>query len=191
MVLINDPGAEIAALGPRGREPRCMWSDWWLIPHGVVGGLILICAVLVAVLWLTKPGEYDVKEALRLLPDLVRLIKRLATDPDTPRAVRIRLVLLLAYLAPADRLDSRLRPGARLCRRCDHRRAGVAVGDAERRDRRLGQALAGHARGAGCAETAVPVERQMNDCDPANRLEPIDSFGHVPHRRCLTHLHRR
>jgi len=76
-----------------------VWSDWWLIPLGVVGGLILIWAVLVAVLWLTKPGEYDVKEALRLLPDLVRLIKRLATDPDTPRGVRIRLVLLLAYLA--------------------------------------------------------------------------------------------
>jgi uncharacterized membrane protein YkvA (DUF1232 family) len=76
-----------------------VWTDWWLIPLGVVGGLILIWAVLVAVLWLIKPGEYDVKEALRLLPDLVRLIKRLATDPDTPRGVRIRLVLLLAYLA--------------------------------------------------------------------------------------------
>lgn len=76
-----------------------MWSDWWLIPLGIVGGLVLIWAVLVAVLWLTKPGEYELKEALRLLPDLVRLIKRLATDPDTPRGVRIRLALLLAYLA--------------------------------------------------------------------------------------------
>jgi uncharacterized membrane protein YkvA (DUF1232 family) len=66
---------------------------------GIVGGLVLIWAVLVAALWRTKPGEYDVKEALRLLPDLVRLIKRLATDPDTPRGVRIRLVLLLGYLA--------------------------------------------------------------------------------------------
>jgi uncharacterized membrane protein YkvA (DUF1232 family) len=76
-----------------------VWSDWWLIPLGIVGGLVVIWAVLVVVLWLTKPGEYDVKEALRLLPDLVRLIKRLATDPDTPRGVRIRLALLLVYLA--------------------------------------------------------------------------------------------
>jgi uncharacterized membrane protein YkvA (DUF1232 family) len=76
-----------------------VWSDWWLIALGIVCGLVLIWAVLVAVLWLTKPGEYDVKEALRLLPDLLRLIKRLATDPGTPRGVRIRLALLLVYLA--------------------------------------------------------------------------------------------
>jgi uncharacterized membrane protein YkvA (DUF1232 family) len=76
-----------------------VWSDWWVIPLGIVGGLGLIWAVLVAVLWLTKPGEYDVKEALRLLPDLIRLVKRLATDPNTPRSVRILLVLLLVYLA--------------------------------------------------------------------------------------------
>ena len=39
------------------------------------------------------------KDALRLPPDLIRLIKRLATDPDTPRGVRIRLAFLLVYLA--------------------------------------------------------------------------------------------
>ena len=76
-----------------------MWSDWWLILLGIVGGFVLIWAVLVAALWLTKPGEYDVKEALRLLPDLLRLIKRLAGDPDTPRGVRIKLALLMVYLA--------------------------------------------------------------------------------------------
>jgi uncharacterized membrane protein YkvA (DUF1232 family) len=76
-----------------------VWSDWWSIPLGIAGGLILIWAVLVAALWLTRPADYDVKEALRLLPDLLRLIKRLAGDPDTPRGVRIRLALLLVYLA--------------------------------------------------------------------------------------------
>lgn len=76
-----------------------MWSDWWLIVLSIVGGFVLIWAVLVAALWLTKPGEYDVKEALRLLPDLLRLIKRVAADPDTPRGVRIKLALLLVYLA--------------------------------------------------------------------------------------------
>jgi uncharacterized membrane protein YkvA (DUF1232 family) len=76
-----------------------VWSDWVLIPLSVVGGLVLIWVVLVAALWLTKPCEYDVKEALRLLPDLLRLIKRVAADPDTPRGVRIKLALLLVYLA--------------------------------------------------------------------------------------------
>jgi uncharacterized membrane protein YkvA (DUF1232 family) len=36
---------------------------------------------------------------MRLLPELLRLIRRLATDPTLPRAARIRLWLLLAYLA--------------------------------------------------------------------------------------------
>jgi uncharacterized membrane protein YkvA (DUF1232 family) len=76
-----------------------VWSDWWTIPAGIVGGLVLVWAVLVATLYLTKPGEYDLKEAMRLLPDLIRLVKRLAADPDTPRGVRIRLALLLLYLA--------------------------------------------------------------------------------------------
>ena len=80
-----------------------MWNDWWTISLGVVGGLVLVWAVLAAVLWLTKPDEYELREALRLLPDLIRLIKRLAADPDTPRGVRIRLALLLVYLAlPVD-----------------------------------------------------------------------------------------
>ena len=76
-----------------------MWNDWWLFPLGIVGGLVLIWGVLMAALWLTKPGDCDMKDALRLLPDLIRLVKRLATDPDTPRGVRIRLALLLGYLA--------------------------------------------------------------------------------------------
>ncbi len=76
-----------------------MWNDWWTISLGVVGGLVLVWAVLAAVLWLTKPDEYELKEAFRLLPDLIRLIKRLAADPDTPSGVRIRLALLLVYLA--------------------------------------------------------------------------------------------
>ena len=76
-----------------------MWNDWWTISLGVVGGLVLVWAGLAAVLWLTKPDEYELKEAFRLLPDLIRLIKRLAADPDTPSGVRIRLALLLVYLA--------------------------------------------------------------------------------------------
>ena len=38
-------------------------------------------------------------EALRLLPDLLRLLPRLAADSGLPRGTRIELALLLAYLA--------------------------------------------------------------------------------------------
>jgi uncharacterized membrane protein YkvA (DUF1232 family) len=73
--------------------------DWWAIPLGIVAGLIVIWIVLVGALWLSRPGDYEIKEALRLLPDLLRLIKGIAADPDAPRGVRIRLALLLIYLA--------------------------------------------------------------------------------------------
>jgi uncharacterized membrane protein YkvA (DUF1232 family) len=76
-----------------------MWSHWWSIPLGVLAGLLLLWAVFAIVLWVAKPDEYALREAVRLLPDLLRLIRRLAADPETPRGIRVRLVLLLGYLA--------------------------------------------------------------------------------------------
>jgi len=74
-------------------------SDWWAIPLGVVGGLVLIWLAAVIALWIAKPDEVSIRESLRLLPDLVRLLKCLAADSEMPRGIRIRLALLLAYLA--------------------------------------------------------------------------------------------
>jgi uncharacterized membrane protein YkvA (DUF1232 family) len=71
----------------------------WDIVIAVVGGLILLWAVLVIVLWVTKPDDASITEALRLLPDVVRLVARLARAPEVPRRIRVALLLLLAYLA--------------------------------------------------------------------------------------------
>lgn len=49
-------------------------------------------------LWRSKPNEVQPAEALRLLPDVIRLLRRLASDKELPRGVRARLVLLLIYL---------------------------------------------------------------------------------------------
>jgi uncharacterized membrane protein YkvA (DUF1232 family) len=76
-----------------------MWSDWWSIALGVAAGLVLLWLALVVVLWLAKPDDIGLREAARLLPDLLRLLKRLAGDPTMPKGVRIRLVLLMGYLA--------------------------------------------------------------------------------------------
>jgi len=54
----------------------------------------LIVAVLVA-----RPPRGTAKEALRILPDTVRLAKRLASDRSLPRGVRARLWFLLGWLA--------------------------------------------------------------------------------------------
>jgi len=65
----------------------------------VLGALLLSWLVLLAYLWLARPDERSVREGIRLLPDVARLLKRLATDRTLDRGVRARLWLLLAYLA--------------------------------------------------------------------------------------------
>ena len=50
-------------------------------------------------LWVGRPDELGLRDALRLLPDVVHLLRRLATDYALPRGVRLRLWLLLGYLA--------------------------------------------------------------------------------------------
>lgn len=76
---------------------------WWQTLLAVTGGLLVLWAALVLLLWRARPEELAVREALRLLPDLVRLVRRLAVDPSLPRGARVRLWLLLAYLlSPVD-----------------------------------------------------------------------------------------
>jgi uncharacterized membrane protein YkvA (DUF1232 family) len=72
------------------------WA-WTLV--GAVGGLLLCWLVLMAVLWLTRPDGLRARELLRLLPDVLRLVRRLAGDRTLPRGVRVRLWFLMAYLA--------------------------------------------------------------------------------------------
>lgn len=66
---------------------------------GLVAGLALTWLALALALLAVKPKGGLLKEALRLLPDVIRLLKRLATDRELPRGVRVRLVLLFVYLA--------------------------------------------------------------------------------------------
>ena len=71
---------------------------WQQALIAVLGGLLLLWLVMLAVLWWVRPDGLTTTAALRLLPDLVRLVRRLAADRDLPRGVRIRLWLLLGYL---------------------------------------------------------------------------------------------
>ena len=65
----------------------------------VLIGLALTYLGLLAALLAARPKGNLLGEAVRLLPDLVRLQRRLAADSAVPRAARVRLWLLLAYLA--------------------------------------------------------------------------------------------
>jgi uncharacterized membrane protein YkvA (DUF1232 family) len=62
-------------------------------------GLVLTYVVLLGALLLARPKGNLLRETLRLLPDLLRLLRRLAADRGVPRAARLRLWLLLGYLA--------------------------------------------------------------------------------------------
>ena len=66
---------------------------------GLLAGLALTWLLLVAMLLVAMPRHGLLKEALRLLPDVIRLLRRLAADRTLPRGVRVRLGLLFAYLA--------------------------------------------------------------------------------------------
>ncbi|MGY1649808.1 YkvA family protein [Geodermatophilus sp. SYSU D01119] len=77
--------------------------DWAWTPLGVAAGLLLCWLALLAALWVARPDELRARELLRLLPDVLRLVRRLAADRGLPRGVRVRLWLLLGYLAlPVD-----------------------------------------------------------------------------------------
>jgi uncharacterized membrane protein YkvA (DUF1232 family) len=66
---------------------------------GAGAALILTWLLLVTALVVGRPKGKLLSESLRLLPDLLRLLRRLAADRSQPAAVRIQLGLLLAYLA--------------------------------------------------------------------------------------------
>jgi uncharacterized membrane protein YkvA (DUF1232 family) len=66
---------------------------------GIAAGLLLSWVALVIALALARPRGGLLVEAVRIVPDAVRLMRTLATDPALPRGVRVRLGLLLVYLA--------------------------------------------------------------------------------------------
>jgi uncharacterized membrane protein YkvA (DUF1232 family) len=73
-----------------------VWLDALI---SVLAALLLIWLALAVTLLIVRPRGGLLREALRLLPDVLRLLRRLAADRTLPRGVRVRLALLLAYLA--------------------------------------------------------------------------------------------
>jgi uncharacterized membrane protein YkvA (DUF1232 family) len=69
------------------------------IAAGLLIALAITWAVLVIGLLIARPKGGLLKEAMRLLPDVVRLLRRLAVDKGISAGVRARLWLLFAYLA--------------------------------------------------------------------------------------------
>jgi uncharacterized membrane protein YkvA (DUF1232 family) len=96
------PPRRLTRSGDDDAVPRELSSDW-PVPVSIGAGLVLLWLFLLLALWVVRPDEDRLRETLRLLPDVICLLRRLAADSTLPGGRRVRLVLLLAYLAvPVD-----------------------------------------------------------------------------------------
>jgi len=65
----------------------------------VAAALAVAWLLLVAFVFAARPRGANLASAVRLLPDTIRLVRRLATDTDIRRRTRWLVWVLLAYLA--------------------------------------------------------------------------------------------
>jgi uncharacterized membrane protein YkvA (DUF1232 family) len=84
----------------------------WLAPVlAFLGVTVALWLVAVAIIWLHRPSRELALPALRLLPDILRLIRRLLADPTMPRSSKLMLLGLAVWIAsPIDLLPEFL-PG--------------------------------------------------------------------------------
>jgi uncharacterized membrane protein YkvA (DUF1232 family) len=75
-------------------------AQWWQVVVGIVAGFVLLWFILVGTLWRSqRPMERSrLRDLLRLVPDVARLLRRLSADRSVPTGVRLWLVILLVYL---------------------------------------------------------------------------------------------
>lgn len=64
----------------------------------VVLAIVAAWIAFLAFVALAKPDDTTLRDALRLLPDIARLVRRLVADPAIPRRTRWLVWFLLGYL---------------------------------------------------------------------------------------------
>ncbi|MEX0709789.1 MAG: YkvA family protein [Chloroflexota bacterium] len=75
----------------------------WQTLIGIGLGIFVVWAVLVALLLVFRPRDVRLGEVVRIIPDLLRLVRKLLRDRAVPMGARVALVVLLAWLiSPID-----------------------------------------------------------------------------------------
>ena len=70
---------------------------------GIVLGVLVMWFALLFLFWFLRPKDVPIRELVRVVPDLVRMLRSLVVDPAAPLDVRLILVgLLLWILSPID-----------------------------------------------------------------------------------------
>ena len=71
----------------------------WNLAIAAAVSVVVAYLAFIVVIAVRRPDTGTLKETMRIVPDTIRLVRRLASDKTLPRGVRIRLGLLLGYLA--------------------------------------------------------------------------------------------
>jgi uncharacterized membrane protein YkvA (DUF1232 family) len=70
----------------------------WGLVVGIVGSLVAVWFLFIAVLWVFRPRDVRLGQLVRIVPDVLRLVRELLSDRTVPFGVRLALVGLLAWL---------------------------------------------------------------------------------------------
>jgi uncharacterized membrane protein YkvA (DUF1232 family) len=83
-----------------------LWQDRTMAPTliaGIVAAMLAAWVVLLALLWAFRPRGVPARALVRVVPDVVRLLRALITDGSLPLDARLVLVGLLAWIvSPID-----------------------------------------------------------------------------------------
>src|SRR6188474_2340089 len=111
-------------------SPDLSWLFW------LVAGLVALWAALLVLFWLVRPKDVSARELIRVIPDVVRLIRSVITDRGAPFDVRLVLIGLLVWIISPIDLIPEFIPGlgplddvivAIVAMRYTRRRMGVAA----------------------------------------------------------------
>jgi len=70
---------------------------------GVVCGIALLWAIVLVPFWVLRPKRVSIREVVRIVPDVVRMLRSILRDPASPLDVRLVLIGLLAWIvSPID-----------------------------------------------------------------------------------------
>ncbi len=73
----------------------------WIV--GIVVSLVILWALLLALFWILRPKDVPLRELVRIVPDVIRLLRSIIGDRSAPLGVRAVLVFLLVWIvSPID-----------------------------------------------------------------------------------------
>lgn len=76
--------------------------DWTPI-IAIVAALVAFWIAMLVIFWLLRPKGVPVRDIIRVIPDVLRLLRSLITDSSAPLDVRVVLVGLMAWIiSPID-----------------------------------------------------------------------------------------